>query len=642
MGHPPPIPGRTPLVNHHASQQAQETVNLFLRGFDLHQKGQLAQAKAFYVQVLARQPKHFNALHLLGVIASQSKNPTLAVELIGKAIEINANQAAAYSNRGNALQELRRWDEALASYDRAIAINPVDADAFYNRGNALQRLERWDEALVSYDKAIAINPCYADAFNNRGNALQTLERLDEALVSFDTAIAINPNYADAFYNRGNALKERKRLNEALVSFDQAIAINPEYAEAFTNRGNALQELKRWDEALASYDRAIAISPDYAEAFTNRGNALQELRRWDQALVSYDHAIAINPDYADAFGNRGNALQELKRLDEALVSYGKAIAINPDYVEAHWNEGICRLLSGDFEVGWQKYEGRWRRENRNEQPRHFSQPLWLGTGDLIGKTILLYGEQGLGDILQFSRYVRKVAALGATVVLEAPVPLLHLFADLEGVSTLVAKGSKLPAFDFHCPLMSLPLAFKTRLADVEGSPYLRVPKDRLATWSSRLAAMGPFRVGLVWSGSAIHKNDSKRSIPLGEFKRLLVDGPDYFCLQKELREGDQLELASLPMVRTFASDLTDFSDTAALVALMDVVIAVDTSVAHLAGALGKKVWILLPHVPDWRWLLDRSNSPWYDSATLFRQPKRDDWTSVIDDVRNSLHKRLTAE
>lgn len=642
MGYPPSTAGQNPPDVFSAAQQAQKTAEQFFHGLDLHQKGQLAEARASYEQVLAREPKHFDALHLLGVIACQSGNPQLAVDLFGKAIEINRRSAAAYSNYGNALQELKRWDEALTSYDRAIELNPHDPDLFYNRGNALQELKRLDEAVTSYAKATAISPNFAAAFNNCGNALREMKRWDQALVSYNKAIAISPDYADALYNRGNVLKDLGCLDEALASYDKAIANHVGFSKALTNRGNALQALKRWDEALASYEKAIAINAADVEASTNRGNALQALGRLEEALACYDHAIAINPEYADAFSNRGSALQELKRVDEALASYGKAIAIQPDYAEANWNRSLCHLLNGDFEAGWPNYEWRWSPEICTEQARQYSQPLWLGASSLLGKTILLYAEQGFGDALQFSRYVRQVASLGATVVLEAPSPLIPLFVDLEGVSVLVVKGSELPAFDCHCPLMSLPLAFKTRLSDVEGSPYLRVPGDRLAAWSSRIGARSAIRVGLVWNGSTAHKNDAKRSIRWNEFKHLLIDGPDYFCLQKDLHEDDQRELNSSTRVRTFTSDLIDFSDTAALISLMDVVITVDTSVAHLAGALGKNVWVLLPHVPDWRWLLERSDSPWYDSATLFRQPRRGDWASVVDNVVCSLQERLAVE
>ncbi len=334
----PQIPNQAQQPKKQVVRRDQEIVKIFQQGLSSHQSGQLAQAKAAYEQVLTNQPKHFDALHLLGVIAAQTKNPTLAADLIGKAIEINSSSASAYSNHGNALQELKRLDDALISYDKAIALEPDYADAFYNRGTALKELKRLDDALLSYDKAISIKPDYADAFYNRGIALQELKRLGDALVSYDKAIALKPYHPDAFNNRGNALKDLKLLEDALESYDKAIALKPDYADAFYNRGIALQALKLLKDALTSFDKAIALKPDHANAFNNRGTALQELKRPGDALTSYDEAIALKPDYADAFYNRGTALQELKRLDEALASYDKAIALKPDYADAFNNRG----------------------------------------------------------------------------------------------------------------------------------------------------------------------------------------------------------------------------------------------------------------------------------------------------------------
>jgi predicted O-linked N-acetylglucosamine transferase (SPINDLY family) len=310
----------------------------FKQGMALHQQGKLAEAERIYGEVLRQQPDHFDALHLLGVIAGQTRRTERAIELLRKAIGLNASVSAAHSNLGNALQELQRLDEALASYDNALALKPDYAEAFNNRGNVLRELKRLNEALASYDKALVLKPDYAEAFNNRGLALQELKRLDEALASYDEALAVKPDYVEALNNRGNALKELKRFDEALASYDQALALKPDYAEALNNCGLALKELKRFDEALASYDKALALKPDYAEAFINRGNALKELKRFDEALASYDKALAVKPDYVEALNNRGNALKELKRFDEALASYDKALALKPDYAEALNNRG----------------------------------------------------------------------------------------------------------------------------------------------------------------------------------------------------------------------------------------------------------------------------------------------------------------
>jgi protein O-GlcNAc transferase len=310
----------------------------FNQALALHQRGRLVDAERIYSEVLRQQPDHFDALHLLGVIATQTRRTERGIELITKAIGLNAGVGAAHNNLGNALQDLKRSEEALTSYAKAIALKPDYAEAYNNRGVALQDLKRSEEALASHDKAIALKPDYAEAYNNRGNALGDLKRSEEALANYDKAIALKPDYAEAYSNRGNALRELKRFEEALASYDKAIALKPDYAEAYNNRGNALQELKRAEEALASYDKAIALKPDYAEAYFNRGNALQDLKRPEEALASCDKAIALKPDYAEAHNNRGNALQDLNRSEEAPASYDKAIALKPDYAEAYNNRG----------------------------------------------------------------------------------------------------------------------------------------------------------------------------------------------------------------------------------------------------------------------------------------------------------------
>ena len=355
MGRPPQIPGRKPQPLKKISQQDPEIAKLFQQGLSAHQNGQLTQAKAVYEQVLIKQPKHFDALHLLGVICKQMGNVALAEDLIAKAIAVNPNVAAAYSNRGNALKDLKRLEEALASYDKAIALKPDYAEAFYNRAMVLKDLKRPDHALASYDKAIALKLSGADAFNNRGIVLKELHRIEEALASYNKAITLKPDYADAFYNRGNALKDLQRLDEALDSYDKAIACKLDRAEAFNNRGAVLNELQRLDEALASYDKAIALKPDYADAFNNRGNVLQELRRPDQALANYNKAIALRPGGTNAFYNRGNALKDLQRLDEALASYDKAIALEPHYADAFYNRGVVLKDLGRVDEALASYD-----------------------------------------------------------------------------------------------------------------------------------------------------------------------------------------------------------------------------------------------------------------------------------------------
>ena len=566
------------------------------------QGGETAQAERLCRLVLEVQPDHFDALYLWGIIAGQTG----------------------------------RADEAAALLSKAVRANPDVADAHYNHGVALGEVKRHEEALASYERAIALKPDYADAYYNRGVALRELDRPAEALESFDRVIALKPDYAEAHNNRGVVMGRLQRHVDALESYDRAIALRADYAEAYNNRGVALGELDRFAEAVESYDRAIARKSNYANAHNNRGLALVELNRFSEALKSYERAIALKPDYAEAFYNRGNVLRDLHRHRQAIESYERALAFKPDYASAHWNLADCRLLLGDFSLGWQEYEWRWKLEQRDNARRDFPQPLWLGGQSLEGRTILLHSELGLGDTLLFCRYAKAVAALGGQVILEVQPPLLPLLAELEGVSQAVARGAPLPPFDYHCPLMSLPLAFKTNLDNVPADvPYIRSKAERVAAWQQKLGKKDKPRVGVVWSGSMKLRND-RRSMTLAQLLPLITERAEWISLQTEVRESDAALLASRADIRHLGDELKDFADTAALIELLDLVVTVDTSVAHVAGAMGKPVWILVPFNPhDWRWMLDREDSPWYPTARLFRQPASGDWASVTNRVSAEL-------
>ena len=415
------------------------------------------------------------------------------------------------SNRGMTLHALKRFDEALASYDRALVLQPQFAAAHSHRGATLKALKRFDEALASYDRALALWPDYAEALTNRGVTLNALERFDEALASYGRALELDPDDADAHSNRGVTLHKLKRFEEALASYDRALALRPDYAEAHSNRGNALHGLERFEEAVASYDRALALRPDYAEALSNRGLALHELQRFEEALASYDRALTLRPEYAEALLNRGVTLQELKRFEEALACFDGALKVRPNCVQAHYNEAISRLLIGDFARGWVKYEWRWKEELATAK-RNFSQPLWIGSNDIAGKTILLHAEQGLGDTIQFCRYVPLVARRASRVILEVQKPLHELMSTLAGAAQIVSRGDPLPAFDIHCPLLSLPLALKTQLETIPSEiPYLSAPESKIRAWRDRLGNRERARIGIVWAGnprkelSARHRN-----------------------------------------------------------------------------------------------------------------------------------------
>ncbi len=582
-------------------QGPQALAALFQQGLSLHQQSQFEQARVAYEHMLTLHPGHADAMHMLGVMAMQSTNYALAVERISVSVQAN----------------------------------PANATAQLNLGLAYKELQRFDEALSCYQQAIHLRPGYAEAFNNRGVALHACQRLDEALVSLSQAITLKADYAQAFFNRALVLQATGRLDAALADFEKAIEIQPDYAQAWNNRGVVLQEQLRWDEAATSYVRAIAAQPDLGQAHYNLGNALRALGRFEEAIASYDAAIGLEADAAHAFNNRGLALQELQRSAQAIASYDAAIAIQANYADAYWNKAIELLLCGDFAQGWKLYEWRWKRDAFTSRKRDFAQPLWLGDAPLVGKTVLLHAEQGLGDSIQFCRYARDVQALGAHVLLEVPRPLMSLFASLEGVSQIIEKGAPLPQFDYHCPLLSLPLAFQTRLEQLPGhTPYLASTVPQRNRWQRRLGPRTKPRVGLVWSGNALDKNDLQRSMRLQDLLPYLSSDFEFICLQKEMRPVDQ-HLIQTSQIRFFGAQIEDFSDTAALCDLVDLVISVDTSVAHLAGALGKPTWILLPYTPDWRWMLHRDDSPWYPSVRLYRQTQERAWPSVLERMRSDL-------
>ena len=447
---------------------------------------------------------------------------------------------------------------------------------------------------------------------------------------------VDPENPDTLNNCGSSLIELKQFEKALATFERALAISPNHFGALNNRGNALLKLRRLREALESYEQALAIDPHRAQGLSNRGIVLAELGRFETALASYDKAIAADPAFMEAYVNRGNTFCAQGLCEEALVNYENALQLCPDNHEARWNKGLVELSLGQFREGWKNYESRWEKEMAHLR-RNFVQPLWRGERPLVGRTILLHAEQGLGDTLQFVRYAPMVARLGAKVLLEVQRPLLRLLSSIDGVSAVFAQGEKLPAFDLQCPLMSLPLAFGTELNSIPAEiPYIDVSAELISKWRQRMGERRAPRIGIAWAGSAAHKNNSKRSIALERFAPLLkTPGVQFVSIQKELTQSDAAVLADHASVLNVGGELGDFADTAAVISSMDLLISADTSVAHLAGAIGRPVWILIPLAPDFRWLLKREDSPWYPSARLFRQPQLEDWDSVLERVRREL-------
>ena len=462
-----------------------------------------------------------------------------------------------------------------------------------------------------------------------GLALHRQGNLGGAKQIYEKILKKQRNHFDALQLLATIYVQVKQYELALQFFDKALNIKNTNSAVFNNRGIVLKELNRYDEALTSYDKALRIKPDYAEALNNRGITLQELKRFDEALTSFDTALRIKPDFAEAMSNRGEVLKALNRNDDALASFDEALRIKPHIVDVTWNKSLLLILTGNYLDGWMLYESRLDKEDLKTNYPTYPQLAWRGQDDIRGKKILIHSEQGLGDSIQFIRYLDQIHQLGAEIILEVPKTLATLANTIKTPITVIEKGSKLPEFDAYCPLLSLPYVFKTTVDTIPSVvPYLFADKKKVSEWNHRLGVKTRKRVGLVWSGSAVHKNDHNRSIPLETFTDLLKLPVEWHSLQNEYRTKDKNFLDSHPEVRQHQEELGDFADTAALIECMDLVISVDTSVAHLAGALGKTTWILLPFIPDFRWMLEREDCPWYPTAKLLRQDVERDWKKVI--------------
>jgi tetratricopeptide (TPR) repeat protein len=496
----------------------------------------------------------------------------------------------------------------------------------------LDRTERLCIGILKY------RPDNFDALHLLGMLNFQRQRIMEALHFLSAALRTNSGSADALSNFGLALQASGRFDEAILSYQNALRLAPGHSDILYNLGNACLESGRISEALAAYDDVLAGQPGHVGTLVNRGNTLLRFNRPAEALTSYDAALAAMPRHPQILTNRGHALRRLDRTTEALADFKAAIAADPDFAEAHFEAAMTQLALGDFDAGWKEYEWRWKTGAFARHRRSFRSPLWRGERPVSGKTILLHAEQGFGDTIQFLRYAPLLAREGARVICEVQPELLPLLARFEAAVEVIASGAPLPAFDLHCPLLGLPLAFGTRPETIPAAiPYLAAAVERLDYWRDRLPP-GRLRAGFVWSGSSGHKNDGNRSIPLVRLAKLFED-PALACfsLQTDPRQADAEVLRKLPGLADLGSGFRDFADTAAVVSLLDVVVTVDTAVAHLAGALGKPVLILLPYAADFRWMRGRDDTPWYPTAKLLRQTAFGDWDSVIaglgDEIRH---------
>lgn len=541
-----------------------------------------------------------------------------------------AEAAAAHLSAGGALMALGRFQEALASYDAALALNPNFVDAHNSRGIALRHLQRTAEALATFERALELRPDASELHNNRGNVLRRLQRLPEALASFERAIALQPRFAMAYNNRGLVLQALRRHEDAAASYERALALQPDFADALNNFGTLQYELGHPDAALASWRRALALQPGMSGLHSNLSSALRDVERPEEALAESELAIRDDPGSAVSHCNRGNALHDLGRFADAVASYNRAIELSPRYALPHFNKGLCLLLTGGFAEGLKLYE--WRKRLGSYASFASAAPPWLGRDDIAGKALFVHADQALGDTIQFCRYAKLAAQRGARVVLAVQPQLRELLSGLGPTIRIVARDEPPEACDFNCALMSLPLAFGTTLADIPASiPYLSAQPLRAARWRQQLGEAG-FKVGVVWQGSR-KRIDVGRSVPPEMFRGLAaIPGVRLISLQKGAATD---ELHAVPedlpveaLGEGFDAGPQAFLDSAAVMSQLDLIITSDTALAHLAGALGCPTWIAVKHVPDWRWLLDRADCPWYPTVRLFRQSRRGDWEGVF--------------
>ncbi len=602
----------------------------------LRESSRFTDAVACYEQAIQIEPEHAEAYAHMAIAMVGLDQVEAALGCCRIALDIDPTLSIAQYHK--ALIELRQEDRsaALDSLNAALELQPQSAHVWASKGLLLAQMHEPAAAIDALDRAIERGIPSADLYQNRAHCFKELKQLDSALDDLEKALALDPHHPNALMALGVMSQEMGRFEAALGLYARVIEQNPDKAEAYSNLGAVLFELNRFEDSLETLQAAIDLDPSLVTAWSNLGATLTKLYRYEQAVKAYQEVQRLDPTHVDAFSYQGLLLHDLKRLDEAMVCYEKALSLDPENSLASWHRAICLLLQGDFEQGWPAYEARWRHKNLKLHLREYSKPRWTGEQSLKGQHILVYFEQGLGDTLQFARFLPHLVDLGAHVTFEVQPALKQLLARCLPQIHIIGAGEPLPAFDLHVPLMSIPAALHHKESTFPlSAQYLSAAITKSAEWKRRLGAKSRLRIGLVWSGNPAHQNDRNRTIPLEEFLRALPEGFDYICLQNQIRTCDMEIIGHSDRVQVFATDLQDFEDTAALCQHMDLVVTVDTSVAHLSAALGRPTWTFIPHSSDWRWMMDRNNTPWYESMRLIRQTTPGSWQLELSNLASDL-------
>ena len=613
---------------------------LHLQGQLLRLQGMHHEAIRVFERILEQLPGALETLFELALAHLATKQFEKAIETSNRILGLDASLARGHLYLGCAQHSLSKLDDSVRSFENALQLEPDYFEALVNLGNGYHALSRFSDALECYRRAIELRPDQATTYFNLAGTLRQVKRLDEAKASIERSLQLNRNYSRAYQRLGEILADQGKFDEAISAYQTAIELNPRDSQSHIAYGILLRQRGRLEDTVSIYKAALAIEPNSAEVLTNLGNAYSDQGNLVDAVECHRRSLAIKPNSAIAWSNLGQVLQQNGELDESLECYRKAIAVDSNCSKARFNRSLVLLLKGDLERGFEEFEWRWK---DSCPAREFSCPLWDGS-PLEGKAILLHAEQGLGDTIQFIRYARRIQQMGPRrVIVECQPALVPLLKSCKGIDMLIPRGEVLPRFDTHAPLMSLPRILKTSLQDIPAeTPYLKAKPELVVHWKQVLAAIRDVRVGIVWQGGTGYPKDKIRSIPLKQFEGLSqLPGVQLISLQKGFGIEQLAEVEFSPMDFSDKLDETTgpLMDTAALLENVDLLIACDTAIAHLAGALGVPTWIVLNTQPDWRWMIDREDSPWYSSVRLFRQSKANDWAEVFSRIQQSLKREV---
>jgi tetratricopeptide (TPR) repeat protein len=607
---------------------SEEIDTLLHQSLRLHQENQVPKAILGYQKVLKHQPNHADALNLMGIAHLDQNKPKNALDFFNEALKADPTFKEAYLHSGLALQRLNQHQEAINCFKQVLSLSPRHIESWLNLGNSYYALAQYQDASHAYEETLRLSPQHPFALTNLANTLHQLGQTEKAV--------------ELLLNISQELNTPEQLPTALHYINHALHIAPQKLDLLFYRGTLFFRQQRYTEALNDLDQLLTYMPDNGDVLSQKGVVLQAMRHYEEALSCYQQVLRKEPHRGFTLLNTAKSLHELGRFKESLKIYEIALPHCTNIPTALFSYALSLLLTGNFKKGWAYYENRWYLGYLKTNKPHFEQAMWLNDFPLQNRTILIEAEQGTGDIIQFCRLLEPIKQKGAHVILRVPTSLKNVLKSLKSVDQLIDPNDPLPAFDCYCPLMSLPLALGIDLHTLTSTTlksYLSVDPIYLDKWRPHFDTKKPIKIGICWSGNQEFGDDDIRSIPFSLFSQITIPNVEFFCLQKEIHPTDLNDFNEYtktnPKFHFLGNELNDYSDTAALIHFLDLIITVDTGVAHLSCALGKPTWILLSFVPDWRWLLNRDDSPWYPSARLFRQTKTKQWEDSIHQIKNEL-------